>query len=171
MICILVFIIMLSAVSALSDSAENYLAFVPELLTTAYNQSLDTVFTALQLDSSTVSSIVDYATVNYITTEGDSLVYTNSAQTVFVFFGGQDRYSLAEHVMFYTSLKDDSPVKNLPQYAFTYAVCQLDSSCDYTTFGAWANDATDGDEYQANSFSATYILHAADSSSIVLMKQ
>ena len=156
---------MLTASASTNDSL-----FVPELLAITYNDSISPIFTALSLDASKVSAIEDYAKVSYYRQEGNATIYANKDQTIFFFFGSTDRYSTASNVMFYTSLEDQNPVKNLPQQAFAFAVCSLDPSCEFASFGLWINDAMDGDTYDATSFDAVYQLEPSDHSSIILVR-
>lgn len=165
MILMLVFLCCTASASGNSNSC-----FIPELLTMSYNEAISPVFTALSLDASTVSSIEAYAKVSYFKKEDSTIVYANDAQTIFFFFAAPDRYTEAENLMFYTSLKDENPVKNLPQHAFSFAVCTLDSSCDFSSFGLWVNEAKHGSTYSATSFDAVYQLTPSDNSSIILIK-
>lgn len=145
--------------------------FIPELMTTTYNESINTVFSALSLDETTIAMIESYARVTYLKQDGNRTVYANDDQSIFFFFGSTGRYATADNLMFYTSLKDNNPVKNLPQHAFSFAVCTLDRTVDFTSFGLWVNDAEDGNTFFSTSFDAHYKLEAANYSSIMLMKK
>ena len=144
-------------------SAAGSAAYAPDLLTAAYNDSIGSVFSALSFDDSTIATVKQYARVEYFTQKD-----ANSSQTIFFFFAASGRYSRPDNVMFYTSLSDSNPLKNIPQFAFAFAVCTVDPSCDFSEFLTWVNDATDGSMYTAASFLAMYTLEPKDNSSILL---
>lgn len=144
--------------------------YIPEIIVKTYNDSIEPFFKTLS-GRDEVSSVKDFAEMQFRQTEKNAIAYSNKSETVFIFFGGTDRNAAADNMMIYCSLKDNNELKNIPELIAAEALSKLDSNVSFEEFGAWANDATDGSTYTCDSFDAYYKMVDNDFSQILIIRK
>ena len=143
-----------SIAGGISQKSDNL--FVPEMLVTAYNESLDTVFTAMGMEKSTVLQVQAFAKLSYDNTEDGKVHYTNASKTIDLLITAPDRYLPGDLVSLLIDMNSSrNPLLNLPEFAFVFAIGLLDSTCDFSALTLWVNGATDGDVYESPGFQAS----------------
>lgn len=167
MIVIMIVSCVLSSSGETTESRKGSI-FIPEVIIAEYNKSIEPVFKTLTGESD-VSSIRDSIELFFRNTTQDSIVYANKDDSVFVFFACTDRTAVSSNMMIYCSLKENNPLKNLPEIVWAYAVSQLEVNCSFLKFGGWANDAVDGSTYVHESFDAYYKLVDYEHSQILMI--
>lgn len=146
--------------------AEN--VFIPEVMVTAYNASIEPVFEAMMDDGSSADGLSSLMEVEYLAEMDGSIYYANYDQSFYLYFDTDSRWGIAKSVMAYADITDDSLMKNLPMYPLVCAVASLDSSCDLMEILEWYNEATYGDVFVADSFNAVYTSKAYEHVAVAL---
>ncbi len=155
-----------------SDEKQWENVFNPTVLTEKYNMALSSVFkTLFEGNDELAIQTALLAKVQYVGIDNNTVVYANTNNTVFFFFGTNGDNMVADNVCCYTSLSDNNAFKNLPLIAFAYAVAEVDDSISFENFGAWVNDCMDGDYKEFPNFNAYCKLEANQSCSITLARK
>lgn len=161
-ICLFVLLIIIST-GAYAESV-----FVPEIMVTAYNTSIEPVFEAMLDDTSSVAGIAELMEVEYLSEKDGTLYYANYDQSFYLYFEADSIWDTADSVMAFADITDDSLMKNLPMYPLVCAVASLDSSCDLLEILEWYNEATYGDVFVADTFYAVYTSEAYEHVAVAL---
>jgi len=142
--------------------------FIPEMMVTAYNASIEPVFEALMDDGSSADGLSALMEVEYLAEMDGSIYYANYDQSFYLYFDTDSRWGIAKSVMAYADITDESTMKNLPMYPLVCAVASLDSSCDLLEILEWYNEATYGDVFVADTFYAVYTSEAYEHVAVAL---
>lgn len=152
----LIFLCLFVALVISSSGAYAEEIFVPEILTTVYNESIGPYFELFFDDSDIAESMSMLMEVDYWTEADGTIYYANYNHTFFLYFEADSKWDSAKNVMAYADTSDDSMIKNLPLFPFVHTLASLDSSCDPVEILEWYNAATDGDIFATENFIAVY---------------
>lgn len=143
-----------STINNSTESAKNF-ELIPEVFVNLYDTSFSALLTTIGFNSSSADIITAFAEVSFASAKDGAVIYSNSNNTVALAFKADDKYSSAESVMMYTSLKEEeNPLLNLPQFAFAALISLQTQPSDSERFLEWVNECADGKIFVGEAFYA-----------------